>query len=115
MLGQKDQTVFESFGNDKHHPAHCKDYNDNKEKDNKHYAAMLQEAKAKAKAAKDAKAVVSWQTTMASKVADTLRSIVDRALDKPPAATPGHCYFQLVPSAHSSLAHMMMRMIIMMI
>ena len=73
---------------------------------------ILQEAKAKAKAAKDAKAVVSWQTTMASKVADTLRSIVDRALDTPPAATPGHCYFQLVPSALPSLAHTMMRMIV---
>ncbi len=74
---------------------------------------MLQESKAKAKAAKDAKAVVSWQTTMASKVADTLRSIVDRALDKSPAATPGHCYFQCVPSALPSVAHMMMRMIMM--
>ncbi|DBA90133.1 TPA: hypothetical protein ACH3X1_003444 [Trebouxia sp. C0004] len=50
---------------------------------------QLEEAKAKAKAAKNAKAVVSWQTTMASKVADTLRSIVDKALDLPPAATPG--------------------------
>ena len=76
---------------------------------------MLQEAKAKAKAAKDAKAAVSWQTTMASKVADTLRSIVDKALDKPPADTPGHCYFQHVPSAPPSVAHMMMRMIMMMI
>ena len=67
---------------------------------------ILQEAKAKAKAAKDAKAVVSWQTTMASKVADTLRSIVDRALDTPPAATPGHCYFRLLilhqPAAYRS-------------
>ncbi|KAL0049556.1 hypothetical protein WJX82_004745 [Trebouxia sp. C0006] len=50
---------------------------------------QMEESKASAKAAKDAKAVVSWQTTMASKVADMLRSIVDRALDTPPAATPG--------------------------
>ncbi len=71
----------------------------NNERDKKHCAVLLQESKANAKAAKDAKAVVSWQTTMASKVADMLRSIVDRALDTPPAATPGHCYFQLVLSA----------------
>ncbi|DBA78540.1 TPA: hypothetical protein ACH3X2_007859 [Trebouxia sp. C0005] len=50
---------------------------------------QIEEAKAKAKAAKDAKAVVSWQTTMASKVADTLRSIVKQALGTPPAATSG--------------------------
>jgi hypothetical protein len=88
---------FEIFVNDKKSPAHCD-----------HSAVMLQEAKAKAKATKEAKAVVSWQTTMASKVADMLHSIVDRALDKPPAATPGHCYSQLVPSALPSVAHMMM-------
>ncbi|KAA6416560.1 MAG: origin recognition complex subunit 3-like, partial [Trebouxia sp. A1-2] len=55
---------------------------------------QIEEAKAKAKAAKDAKAVVSWQTTMASKVADTLRSIVKQALGTPPAATSAselHC------------------------
>lgn len=50
---------------------------------------MLQAAKAKAKQAKQAKAAVSWQMSMASKVADLLRSIVDKALDNPPAATPG--------------------------
>lgn len=104
-----------SFGNDKKSPAHCEDYNDNNEKDNKHCATVLQEAKAKARAAKDAKAAVSWQTTMASKVADTLHSIVDKALDKPPADTPGHCYFHHVPSALPSVAHMVMWMIMMMV
>jgi len=79
---------FEIFVNDKKSPAHCD-----------HSAVMLQEAKDKAKATKEAKA---------SKVADMLHSIVDRALDKPPAATPGHCYSQLVPSALPSVAHMMM-------
>jgi hypothetical protein len=89
LLGQKDQTVFASFWNDKHHPAHCRDYGDknekdnnekdnnekdNNENDNKHCAAMLQEAKAKAKAANNAKAVVSWQTTMASKDAKAVVS-----------------------------------------
>ena len=100
----KDQMFLDIFGNDKKALENCK-----------LCAAMLQEAKAKAKVAKDAKAVVSWQTRMASRVADTLRSIVDRALDKPPAATPGHCYFQLVPSALPSVAHMLMRMIMTMI
>jgi len=49
----------------------------------------VQEAKAKAKQAKQAKALVNWQATMASKVADLLRSIVEKALDTPPAGTPG--------------------------
>lgn len=58
---------------------------------------MLQEAKAKAKEAKQAKAVVSWQMTMASKVADLLRRVVSRALDKPPAGTPGHSHTLPLP------------------
>ena len=50
---------------------------------------MLQEAKAKAKQAQQARTAVSWDRTMASKAANLLRSIADQALENPPAATAG--------------------------
>lgn len=48
-----------------------------------------QGAKVKAQQAQQAKAAVSWQLTMAAKVADLLRCTVDSALDNSPAAMPG--------------------------
>ena len=57
----------------------------------------LQSVKAKAQQAQQAKAAVSWQLTMAAKVADLLRNIVDHPLDHPPAATPGmHSHMMLL-------------------
>ena len=50
---------------------------------------IVKTAKAKAKEAQQAKAAVSWQMSMAAKVANLLRCIVDKALETPPAATPG--------------------------
>ena len=60
----------------------------------------LQNAKAKAQQAQEAKAAVSWQMTMAAKAADLLRCIVDEALDKPPAATPGKRTHATAHAAH---------------
>ena len=54
---------------------------------------VVQSAKAKAKEAQQAKAAVSWQLTMAAKVAGLMRSISDKALGQPPAATPGKCTY----------------------